>query len=203
MAYLSDEEGEFLVKLARRAVTEYARSKKVIGVPSEAPQKLHEKRGVFVTIRGYPSNELRGCIGFPEPAFPLVDATIKAALSSAFEDPRFPPLRGSELENVVFEVSVLTLPQLIKASNPQEYPLHIKVGRDGLIIEKGPFRGLLLPQVAVEYGWNEEEFLSQCCMKALVHPDAWLDRDTRVYKFQAEVFEEEGPKGSVKRRTLG
>ncbi|MHC1600980.1 MAG: TIGR00296 family protein [Candidatus Nezhaarchaeales archaeon] len=202
MITLTDEEGIFLVRLARRAVSEYLTKQILITPPDDTPSKLYEKRGVFVTIKSYPSNELRGCIGFPEPIFPLVEATIKAALSSALEDPRFPPLSKSELNHVVFEVSALTPPQLIKVSNPTQYPSQIKVGRDGLIIEKGFFKGLLLPQVAVEYNWNEEEFLSQCCIKALLPPDAWLDPDTKVYKFQAEIFEEERPEGPIKRKTL-
>ena len=202
MNYITDEEGAFLVKLARKAVAEYFSSKRVIEPPQDAPPKLYEKRGVFVTIETHPSRELRGCIGFPEPVYPLVEATIKASLASAFEDPRFPPLKRPELSKVVFEVSVLTPPQLIKVSKPTEYPSKIKVGVDGLIVERGFFRGLLLPQVAVEYGWDEEEFLTQCCLKALLPPDAWLDPHTKVYKFQAEVFEEEAPEGPVKRREL-
>ena len=202
MITLTDEEGIFLVRLARRAVSEYLTKRVLITPPDDTPSRLYEKRGVFVTIKSYPSNELRGCIGFPEPIFPLVEATIKAALSSALEDPRFPPLSRSELNHVVFEVSALTPPQLIKVSSPTEYPSQIKVGRDGLIVEKGLFKGLLLPQVAVEYNWNEEEFLSQCCIKALLPPDAWLDPDTKVYKFQAEIFEEEKPEGPIKRKTL-
>lgn len=202
MSELSDEEGAFLVKLAREAVSEYLARRLVISPPSSVPPKLREKRGVFVTIESYPSRELRGCIGFPEPVLPLLEATIRAALSSAFEDPRFPPLRKSELDHVVFEVSVLTPPQLIRVTNPTQYSQQIKVGVDGLIVERGIFKGLLLPQVAVEYGWNEEEFLSQCCIKAMLPPDAWLNRDTKVYKFQAEIFEEERPKGSIRRKKL-
>lgn len=202
MAFISEEEGAFLVKLARKAVSEYLSSKRVISPPSDVPDKLYEKRGVFVTIESYPSRELRGCIGFPEPVYPLVEATIRASLASAFEDPRFPPLRFSELKGVVFEVSVLTPPQLVKVSKPAEYPSMIKVGIDGLIVERGFFKGLLLPQVAVEYGWDEEEFLTQCCLKALLPPDAWLDPRTKIYKFQAEIFEEESPEGSIKRRKL-
>ena len=200
---LTDDEGIFLVKLARKAVSEYMNKRAIISPPEDTSPSLYEKKGVFVTIKTYPSMELRGCIGFPEPIYPLVEATIKAALSSAFEDPRFPPLSRAELGKVVFEVSVLTPPQLIKVSSPTEYPNHIKVGRDGLIVEKGFFKGLLLPQVAVEYNWNEEEFLSQCCIKAMLPPDAWLDPNTRIYKFQAEIFEEEKPEGPIKRKSLG
>ncbi|MEM0232800.1 MAG: TIGR00296 family protein [Candidatus Nezhaarchaeales archaeon] len=197
-----DEDGAFLVRLARRAVREYFSSRRVMSPPQDTPTRLYEKRGVFVTIESYPNRELRGCIGFPEPIYPLVEATIRASLSSAFEDPRFPPLTESELKDVVFEVSVLTPPQLVKVSKPTEYPSKIKVGVDGLIVEKGFFKGLLLPQVAVEYGWNEEEFLTHCCLKALLPPDAWLDPRTKIYKFQAEIFEEEAPEGPIRRKKL-
>lgn len=202
MSSISDEEGAFLVKLARKAVSEYFFSRSIIRPPQDTPAKLHEKRGVFVTIESYPDRELRGCIGFPEPVYPLVEATIRASLASAFEDPRFPPLTASELKNVIFEVSILTPPQLVKVSKPTEYPSKIKVGVDGLIVEKGFYKGLLLPQVAVEYGWNEEEFLMHCCLKAMLPPDAWLDSRTRIYKFQAEIFEEEVPEGPIRRKKL-
>lgn len=202
MSSISDEEGAFLVKLARKAVSEYFSSRKIISPPRDTPSRLYEKRGVFVTIESYPDRELRGCIGFPEPVYPLVEATIRASLASAFEDPRFPPLTASELKSVVFEVSILTPPQLVKVSKPTEYPSKIKVGVDGLIVERGFFKGLLLPQVAVEYGWNEEEFLTHCCLKAMLPPDAWLDPNTKIYKFQAEIFEEEAPEGSIRRKKL-
>jgi hypothetical protein len=104
---------------------------------------------------------------------------------------------------VVFEVSVLTPPELIKVSKTNEYPSKIKIGEDGLIVERGMFKGLLLPQVPVEWGWDEEEFLCQCCIKAGLPPDNWLLKDTKIYKFQAIIFEEEKPNGEVKRKILG
>ena len=100
------------------------------------------------------------------------------------------------------EISILTPPQLIEVKNPMEYSKEIKIGQDGLIVEKGWCKGLLLPQVPVECDWNEEEFLSNCCMKAGLPPDAWLLRGTNIYKFQAIIFEEETPKGKIKRKEL-
>jgi len=97
---------------------------------------------------------------------------------------------------------VLTRPELVRVEDPRDYPKAIKVGRDGLIVEKGFFRGLLLPQVPVEWGWDEETFLGQTCMKAGLYPDAWFDPDTRIYRFQAIVFEEEEPRGRVRRVEL-
>lgn len=201
---LSLEEGEFLVKLARKAVEEYLTSHKRITAPQKLPENLSKPCGVFVTIHLLmgAEKELRGCIGYPYPTSPLFEAVIDSAISSATQDPRFPPLSIKELENVVFEVSVLTPPELVRVENPSEYPSKIKIGEDGLIIERGIFRGLLLPQVPVEWGWDAEEFLCHCCLKAGLPPDCWLMKGTKVYKFQAIIFEEESPRGKVKRKLL-
>jgi uncharacterized protein (TIGR00296 family) len=201
---LSLEEGKFLVTLARKAVEEYLNSRKRISASENISEKLLQPCGVFVTINTLKDGdkELRGCIGYPYPTTPLAQAVIESAISSATQDPRFYPLSLSELDNVVFEVSILTPPQLIEAKKPSEYLTKIVVGKDGLIVEKGMFKGLLLPQVPVEWEWNEEEFLCQCCIKAGLPPDNWLIEGTKVYKFQAIVFEEEKPKGEVKRKTF-
>ncbi len=194
-----------LVKLARKAAEEYLKTRKHITVQEDIPDKLLQSCGVFVTINSIKNGEkeLRGCIGYPYPTTPLAQAVIESAISSATQDPRFYPLSLSELDKVVFEVSVLTPPQIIEAKKPNEYPSKIKVGKDGLIIERGMFKGLLLPQVPVEWEWDEEEFLCQCCIKAGLSPDNWLLNGTKVHKFQAIIFEEEKPKGEVKRKTLG
>jgi uncharacterized protein (TIGR00296 family) len=202
---LSLKEGKFLVTLARKAVSEFLKTKRKIEVPKDVPEKLLKPCGVFVTIKTIKNGEreLRGCIGFPYPAVPLAQAIIESSISSATQDPRFYPLSPNELDHIVFEVSVLTPPELIEVKKPSEYPSKIKVGKDGLIIEKGMFKGLLLPQVPVECEWNEEEFLCQCCIKAYLPPDNWLIEGTKVYKFQALIFEEEEPGGKVKKKALG
>jgi uncharacterized protein (TIGR00296 family) len=202
---LSLEEGKLLVELARKAVKEYLQNRRRISVPSDISEKLLQPCGVFVTIDTLTNGEkeLRGCIGYPYPTTPLAEAVIESAISSATQDPRFYPLSLNELDKVVFEVSVLTPPQLVNAKKSKEYPAKIKVGKDGLIVERGMFKGLLLPQVPVELKWDEEEFLCQCCIKAGIPPDNWLLDGTKIYKFQAIVFEEETPKGVVKRKALG
>jgi len=202
---LSLEEGEFLVKLARKAVEEYLKNRSRIKVPREISEKLLRECGVFVTINSVKKGkkELRGCIGFPYPTTPLAEAVIDAAISSATQDPRFYPVSLNELDSLVFEVSVLTPPQKVNVEKPSEYPSKIKVGEDGLIVERGVFKGLLLPQVPIEWKWDEEEFLCQCCVKAGLPPDCWLMENTKIYKFQAIIFEEEKPKGEIKRKTLG
>jgi hypothetical protein len=199
------EEGKFLVKLARKAVEEYLKSRKRVQASENISEKLLQPSGVFVTINTIRNGEkeLRGCIGYPYPTTPLVQAVIESAISSATQDPRFYPLSLSELDNVVFEISVLTPPQLIEAKKSSEYPSKVKVGKDGLIVERGMFKGLLLPQVPVEYNWDCEEFLCQCCVKAGLPADNWLLDGTSIYKFQAIIFEEEKPKGKVRHKTFG
>ncbi len=201
---LSLEEGKFLVNLARSAVKTYLETGKSVKAPESTPEKLFERCGVFVTINSLKNGEkkLRGCIGYPYPTSPLVEAVVDSAVSAATRDPRFYPLSLSELDKVVFEVSVLTPPEEVKVENPKEYLAKIKVGEDGLIVERGVYKGLLLPQVPVEWGWCEEEFLCQCCVKAGLTPDSWLTKGSKIYKFHAIIFEEETPQGEVKRLQL-
>jgi len=202
---LGQKEGELLVKLARTAVEEFLKLGKYINIQKGIPTKLMEPCGVFVTINSLRNGEkeLRGCIGLPYPTAPLAQAVIEAAVSAATQDSRFPQLIMGELDNVVFEISVLTPPQLVEVRTPTEYTKNVKVGEDGLIIERGMSKGLLLPQVPVEWRWDCEEFLCQCCVKAGLSPDSWLMKGTRIYKFQAIIFEEENPKGEIKRKILG
>ena len=193
-----------MVEIARKAAEEYLKTKKHIRAPESLSKNLLQPCGVFVTINRLENGEkkLRGCIGYPYPTTPLVQAVIDSAINAATQDPRFRPLSQGELDKLVFEVSVLTPPQMLEVKKPKEYPTQIKVGEDGLIVERGIYKGLLLPQVPVEWEWDEEEFLCQCCVKAGLSPDYWLIEGTRIYKFQAIVFEEEKPRGEVKRRIL-
>jgi uncharacterized protein (TIGR00296 family) len=202
---LTQEEGEFLVKLARKTVEEYLKTSKVTNVPKDTPVKLMQRCGVFVTINSlkHGRKELRGCIGYPYPTTMLAQAVIECAISSATRDPRFSPLSPNELDHIVFEVSILTPPKPLKVENPMHLPSKIKVGKDGIIVERGFCKGLLLPQVPAEYNWDEEEFLCQCCIKAGLPPDNWLIKKTKIYKFHAIVFEEESPREKIKRKKLG
>ena len=188
---------------------DYLTSYRELSPPEDTPAALYDKRGVFVTLEkivvtpdGLRKRELRGCIGFPEPVLPLVEATIKAAIAAAFHDPRFTPLMQAELPSIVFEVSVLTKPELLKVENPKELPRKIKIGKHGLIIERGFFKGLLLPQVAVEYEWTEEEFLNQACLKAGLPSRTWMMPGTNVYVFGAQIFAELEPNGEIIERKL-
>lgn len=172
---------------------------RIISPPKDTPPKLMERCGVFVTLNSVEGKrkELRGCIGFPYPTHPLVRATIEAAIESATRDPRFCRVSLKELDHIVFEVSVLTPPEPIKVESPQDYPSKIKVGEDGLIVERGYNKGLLLPQVPVEWNWNEEDFLCQCCLKAGLSPDSWLLKGTKIYKFGCVIAEELTPNGKI------
>jgi uncharacterized protein len=189
--------GEFLVRLARKAIFEYLAGGVVIQPPKDADARYLEKRGVFVTLHTHPAGSLRGCIGFAEPIKPLAAAVIESAVSAATGDPRFPPLTLDELAATVIEVTVLTPPERVIARDPDDYLRQIEVGRHGLIIEKGLCRGLLLPQVPDEQSWSCEEFLAGLCMKAGLPESAWKDGITRLYRFEGVIFSETEPGGVV------
>jgi len=193
---LSLDQGTNLVKLARKTVLKYFEKRKFT-LEKVDDKVLNERRGVFVTIENYPDNSLRGCIGFPFGEKRLYEAVQKAAYSSAFEDKRFFPLKKEELNKVIFEVSVLTGPELIYVKDPKEYLEKIEIGRDGLIISNGLFSGLLLPQVALRFNWDVKEFLDNLCFKAGLTPDRIYDKNTNLWKFQTQVFSEERPNGNV------
>ncbi|GAG02729.1 unnamed protein product, partial [marine sediment metagenome] len=169
------DDGIFLVTLARKTIDEYLKNAKAKTVPEDTSEKLKEKAGVFVTLDTYPNKELRGCIGHPYPDSPLVEATIDSAISAATRDPRFPRVKIEELENIVIDISILTPPKLLEVNDPKEYISKIEIGKSGLIAELGFMKGLLLPQVPVEYKWSQEEFLAHTCMKAGLPLNAWKD----------------------------
>jgi hypothetical protein len=189
---LSLEDGIKAVKLARRAIEIYLESK--ITISERYGGVFAEKRGVFVTLRK--NNDLRGCIGFPYPYKRLDEAIIDSAIAAATEDPRFPVVKPKEMDEIIVEVTILTPPERIDAK-PEELPNYVEIGKHGLIIKKGAFSGLLLPQVATEYNFDAEEFLSQTCMKAGLPPDCWLLKDTEVYRYEGQIFEEREPKGGI------
>jgi hypothetical protein len=199
---LSVDEGEYLIKLARKAVENYLEKRTMIE-PDNPPASVLEKRGVFVTIETYPEKELRGCIGYPYPVKGLAQSVVDCAINSATADSRFHEMSRKELDKCTIEISVLTVPEVIKVDDPKEYPSRIKVGRDGLILEYGYYSGLLLPIVPVEQKWDEEEFLSQTCYKAGVPVDMWLSPRVKIYKFQSQVFKEEKPNGKAVEVELG
>lgn len=191
--------GTKAVRFARQVITAYVTHQPT--PQADLGKPFQEKQGVFVTLHTYPEHDLRGCIGIPLPVMMLADAIIESA-QSATQDPRFPPLAAGELPKVIVEMTVLTKPELIKVKEPKEYCSHIVIGRDGLIVEQGFYKGLLLPQVPVEQGWDKEEFLSYTCTKAGLLPDAWFEKTTKISKFSGQIFTEETPNGPIKETKL-
>ncbi|MHC1605073.1 MAG: TIGR00296 family protein [Candidatus Methanofastidiosia archaeon] len=193
---LSMDEGTSLVRIARENIKSHLEGKNYN--PPQVPDVFKRKSGVFVTLNTYPQKNLRGCIGLPEPVHPLIDAVLEASIAAATQDPRFYPVSFSEFEKIVVEVTVLTPPKLIKAKSYKQLLDEIEIGRDGLIVEKRFYKGLLLPQVPLEWEWDKEEFLSQTCVKAGLPPDEWIkDDELSVYKFSGQIFSEIAPDGEI------
>jgi uncharacterized protein len=201
---LAIEDGKTAVKIARETLEAHVSGKRV-QQRAWPMGTFSQLRGVFVTINlASPAPEkLRGCIGFPYPVKPLGQAIQEATVAASSEDPRFPPVSPAELASVVLEVSILTQPKALSAPRVQDLPSLVRIGVDGLIVARYGFSGLLLPQVATEFSMDQTEFLSQACMKAGLPPDSWLDKDTEVQVFQAEIFAEKTPRGEVTRLSTG
>ncbi len=201
---LSFEEGEFLVRLARRSVEYYFENRRLMEPPPDTPPRLRRPGAAFVTIMtyyDYERRELRGCIGHVVAIKPLVESVIEVAVEAAFRDPRFPPMSRDELPRVTFEVTVLG-PLEPLPSTPEERLKAFQIGRHGLVAKRGPFQGLLLPDVPLEYLWDEETFLAETCVKAGLEPGCWLDPDTEFYRFAGRAWREKEPLGPVEERDL-
>jgi uncharacterized protein (TIGR00296 family) len=200
---LTAEEGEVLLKTARAAVETHL-SGKDLQAQADVSPSLKEERGVFVTLLDHANGgNLRGCIGIPFPTRSLLEQVRVAAVEAATSDFRFEPISLEELQKrIVLEATVLSAMEPIWVKNPLDLRENILIGRDGLMVEGMGNHGLLLPQVAVDEGFDSEEFLSQCCLKADLPPDAWLTGDVRVSRFQGQVFAEEKPSGRVFERRL-
>ena len=192
---VSEKDGQILVKTARMIVTEYLKNGSKIELGEKFQKDFSFKSGIFVTLNN--PLGLRRCIGYPLPDKKLFNALEEASIAAATEDPRFPPVKFEELDSTTFEVTVLTPPTKIEVSDSQEYLSKIKVGRDGLIVKYGYNSGLLLPQVPIEYGWNEIEFLEHTCEKAGLPKDYWKNAEIEIQKFEGIVFKEKDPNGVV------
>jgi AmmeMemoRadiSam system protein A len=181
MSAFSPVEHKALLAIARSSIAE-GLAERPLQPPENSFSGFSEARGAFVTLKL--AGDLRGCIGLITSEWPLWETVARMARAAAFEDPRFDPLDPEEFERVTLEISVLTVPA------PVDDMSTIEVGRDGLIVEQGASRGLLLPQVATEWGWDRETLLDQTCLKAGLGAGAWRDPLTRVFSFSAEVFGE-------------
>ena len=196
---LNLDDGKKAVLFARNAVEQFVKDNKIKYL--DLGKSFLEKQGAFVTLHTFPEHNLRGCIGIPLPVMPLRDAIAEGA-KSASRDPRFPPLEENELDDIIIEVTILSKPEIIKIDKPEEYLSNIEIGRDGLIVEQGFFKGLLLPQVPIEQGWGKEEFLSHTCIKAGLMPDAWKNENIIISKFTGQIFSEIEPRGRIEEKKL-
>ena len=179
--HLSTADQELLFRVARDSIKAHLKGEED-PLPPDPPPILAQPMGVFVSLhrRGC----LRGCIGYLEAVHPLITAVQEMAVSAAFRDPRFPPLREEELADLNIEISVLSPMRRVKDVE------EIQVGRDGLYLERGMCRGLLLPQVATQCGWDRVTFLKQTCCKAGLPENAWEDPATRIFSFTADILHE-------------
>jgi uncharacterized protein len=185
MQLLTDDEGTMAVRSARAAI-EHAVAKRQKSSQALTPV-FGEKRGVFVTLTKRGS--LRGCIGFPYPVMPLGEAIVHAAGAAALEDPRFPPVSKDELKEISLEVTILTVPEPV-TGEPAKRPEQVIVGKHGLIVRGMGTSGLLLPQVASEYGWDATTFLDHTCMKAGLSGRCWTSKNVEVLTFEGQIFSE-------------
>lgn len=175
----NEQQRKRLLKIARDSIENYLKKGKKLDINVE-DTKLKSEQGAFVTLKKH--GELRGCIGRIESDSPLYLVVSNMAVQSATGDPRFPCLKKEEIGDITIEISVMSKPR--EMENIDE----IEIGTHGLIVRKGAYSGLLLPQVATEYNWGKKEFLENTCYKAGLPKNAW--KDAKVYKFSAEVFGE-------------
>jgi AmmeMemoRadiSam system protein A len=178
MSRLSSDDWLALVGIARRAIGSAILEQRILDFPA-LPAALLEPSGAFVSL--YREGALRGCVGQVENPGPLADVVARSAINAALFDSRFPPVSAEEIEILEIEISVLTPPERI-------LPDAVVAGRHGLMVARGPFRGLLLPQVAMERNWSSQQLLEETCIKAGLARDAWRDPATVVLGFTAEVF---------------
>jgi AmmeMemoRadiSam system protein A len=178
----SDADRVLLLRIARAAIAAHVNPQCQAAISHLQSAILTQPGGAFVTL--HKRGDLRGCIGHIECREPLGQVIPRMAVAASSSDPRFPPLSPDELLEIDLEISLLG--PLERIAGPQ----HVVVGRDGLVVERGWQRGLLLPQVATEWGWDADAFLGHTCKKAGLPPDAWKT-DARVWRFEAEVFGED------------
>jgi len=179
---LNAQEKAILLSIARKSIESFVSTGEIYIEPREE-KSLNARNGCFVSIKK--GGQLRGCIGNFQSELPLFREVAEMASSSATKDPRFYPMKETDLQDFTLEISVLS--PLKKIDDVEE----VEVGIHGIYIEKGYYRGVLLPQVATEYGWDRETFLKQTCLKAGLPTDAWQADDAEIYIFSAQIFSED------------
>jgi uncharacterized protein (TIGR00296 family) len=184
------EEARISVRLAREAIETAINTGERLKTPQDLPAIFDELGGVFVTLH---SGALRGCVGYPYASKSIKDALIDSAISAALYDYRFPPVNAEEFARITVEITLLTKPKRISRST------EIAIGKHGIIVKKGSRQGLLLPQVATEFNWTQQEFLDQTYVKAGLNPH---EEDVEIFVFEGQIFSELHPGGEVVERLL-
>ena len=171
-----------LLRVARQSLENFLENGNLIQFPTEIPELL-EKRAVFVTLKNRDHGDLRGCLGQSKPRYPLIEAVAKTVISSAVDDTRFPSLTLDELPDLLIEINVLSP---LAPSKPED----VKIGKHGLMINKGSKGAIFLPEVAVSNGWDLHTFLEELCRKANLSEGSWHDCEAELYVFESEVWDE-------------
>ena len=171
-----------LLRVARQSLENFLENGNLIQFPTEIPELL-EKRAVFVTLRNRDHGDLRGCLGQSKPRYPLIEAVAKTVISSAVDDTRFPSLTLDELPDLFIEINVLSP---LAPSKPED----VKIGKHGLMINKGSKGAIFLPEVAVSNGWDLHTFLEELCRKANLSEGSWHDCEAELYVFESEAWDE-------------
>jgi AmmeMemoRadiSam system protein A len=179
---ITTKDAKLLFESARASIKGETFSKKL-------PKSLNEVHGIFVTLMTYPSEELRGCIGFPQTELKLSESVEKVAYSAAYEDTRFSPLGKDEVDSVILEISILSKPEPCSLKQ-------LEPGKDGVILRKGIFSALFLPQVWEQLP-TKEAFLEALCQKAGLLPDSWKEEEIVFLKFNVTAFKEKKPNGGI------
>jgi len=191
---LSLELAKELLRLGRRAILCALKDTR-LEVPASVKLECISRAGVFTTLRTYPEGRLRGCVGVLPSQMPLWRGVVHSSTCAALRDPRFPPLSVDELNRVTLEISLLGDFEEVKGYPPTAF----EIGMHGLYVERSGRRGLLLPQVALHHSWTQEEFLEQACLKAGLDRNSWREKDVKIYRFSAEIYEEVEPCGEVRK----
>ncbi len=193
----SQEQGERLVKAARNSIElmiiDPLFQRDMI---KSTVEQFEQRHGVFVTLRHYPTMELRGNAGFARPLAPLGELLVDAAIAAGFEDSKFVSVSKHELDDLLVEVSVLSSPVQVIGSEKKRLD-SVQVGRDGLMVQYGHYGGLLLPAEAAENKWDKRRFMEEICRKVRIHANYWAQPNVKLYKFEAQLFREESPGGNV------
>jgi len=190
---MSPEDGVKAVMLARCTICKH------LGMDAEdvaVTGSFEEMCGAFVTLKRHPTGMLRGCVGYPLPYMTMRESIVQSAIGACHDD-RFPPLRPKDIQECTVEVTILTSPEEILHTSPEDLRSKIEIGRDGLMMELMGHRGLLLPQVPVEQGWDVTEYLQGISLKTCGMKDAWMRGEVSMKRFHGTSFVEDSPNGSI------